>query len=60
MFELLAGKHPLWQRNEDKDSYKAKVLNFKQLAFSKRFSPMARNLLEKLCHTKPSMRYSIE
>ena len=60
MFELLNGKHPLWARHETVETYKKKVMNFQGLKYSQYFSPLARNLLEKLCHPKPSLRYTVE
>lgn len=60
MYELLKGKHPLWAKNETVESYKKKVMNFTGLRYNSRFSPMAKNLIEKLCHPKPSLRYTVD
>ena len=40
MYELIAGRHPLWTRGENKKSYKAKALKFKKLSFGKRFNTL--------------------
>ena len=56
MYELLKGKHPLWAKNETVESYKKKVMNFSGLKFNDSFSPLAKSLIEKLCHPKPSLR----
>jgi serine/threonine protein kinase len=60
MFEVIKGKHPLWAKNETVESYRKKVMNFTGLRFNSKFSPMAKNLIEKLCHPKPSLRYTVD
>ena len=60
MYELIAGKHPLWEKGEDKPIYREKVLNLRKLRFGRRFSPLTQSLIEKLCDPKPSLRYTIE
>jgi len=61
MYELISGQHPLWQKGEDKQNYREKMKNFKKLSFKgKRFSDLAINLIEKLCHPKPSARYKVD
>ena len=59
-YELIAGKHPLWEKGDDKIIYKEKALKFKQLKFGRRFNEFSQGLIEKLCHPKPSLRYTIE
>jgi serine/threonine protein kinase len=60
-YELIAGKHPLWQRGDDKNKYKNKAINFKSLKFrSSKFTQFSKGLIEKLCHPKPSLRYTVE
>jgi serine/threonine protein kinase len=34
MYELLSGKHPLWQGKEDKTQYRDKLRNLKKLDYS--------------------------
>lgn len=29
MYEMIAGKHPLWEKGEDKPTYREKLKNFK-------------------------------
>lgn len=61
MYELICGKHPLWVKGEDRLSYQDKLKKFQKLTFqSSKFSPLAINLIEKLCHQKPSARYKVE
>jgi len=59
-YELIAGKHPLWDKGDNKDSYKAKALKFKGLKYGRRFNELSRGLIEKLCDPKPSLRYTVE
>jgi serine/threonine protein kinase len=33
MYEMICGSHPLWVRGEDKNSYKEKLKNYKQLKY---------------------------
>lgn len=40
MYELIAGKHPLWEKGEDKKKYREKILNFKKLRFGRRFTEL--------------------
>ena len=37
-----------------------KALNFKKLRFGRKFSKLSQNLIEKLCHPKPSLRYTVD
>lgn len=60
MYEMISGKHPLWEKGDDKIRYKAKAINFKRLRYGKKFSKLAQNLCEKLTHPKPSLRYTVE
>ena len=54
MYEMIAGYHALWQKGEDKQQYKIKAHNFTKLRYGRRFNKLSQNLLEKLCHPKPS------
>ena len=54
MYEMIAGKHPLWEKGDDKVKYKAKAINFKKLRYGRKFNKLAKGLIEKLCHPKPS------
>ena len=60
MYELLSGKHPLWDKNKDtRVSYKEKIVNFKELNLDLPcFSDLAKSLLQKLCAHNPIHRYS--
>lgn len=60
MYELLAGKHPLWVKGDDNTSYIKKAQELKKFHFGKRFNKWSSTLLEKLCHPKASMRYTVE
>lgn len=60
MYELIAGKHPLWVRGEEKLQYKQKTIKFQKLRFGRKFTSIQQSLIEKLCHPKPSMRYTID
>jgi serine/threonine protein kinase len=70
MYELITGKHALWSKGEDKPTYKEKMKGFKGLkmddtkisryAIFLNFNRLAINLLEKLCHPKPSSRYKVD
>jgi serine/threonine protein kinase len=60
MYELISGSHPLWNKSDDNKSYKEKALNFKQLKFGKKFNKFTQGLIEKLCHPKPSLRYTVD
>ena len=40
MYELISGRHPLWERGEDKLKYKEKVLAFKKMRFGRRFNSL--------------------
>ena len=60
MYELISLRHPLWDKNQDKESYREKVLNFRKLKFSNKFSRHAKNLIQTMCHMKPSLRYSVD
>ena len=60
MYELISLRHPLWDKHSNKESYREKVLNFKKLKFGSRFTRHARNLIQTLCHAKPSCRYTVD
>lgn len=60
MYEMLKGKHALWCRNETVESYKKKVMNFEGLSYNQYFTPLACNLLDKMCNPKPSLRYTVD
>ena len=60
MYELITLRHPLWDKNSNKDSYREKVLNFKKLKFGNRFSRYAKNLIQTMCHVTPSCRYTVD
>jgi serine/threonine protein kinase len=60
MYEIIAGRHPLWEKGEDKKKYREKVLSFKELKYGKRFTELTQSLIEKLCNPKPSLRYTVE
>lgn len=60
MYELIAGKHPLWEKGEDKKKYRQNMLEFKKLRYGRRFTPLTQSLIEKLCHPKPSLRYTVD
>ena len=60
MYELLSGKHPLWSRHDDNDTYKQKLKDFTKFRFGRRFNKYSSSLLEHLCHPKASMRYTVE
>jgi len=38
MYEMISGKHPLWEKGDDKVRYKAKAINFKKLRYGRKFS----------------------
>lgn len=59
-YEIIAGRHPLWDKKDDKVSYKQKALKFKRLRYGSRFTELSQGLIEKLCHPKPSLRYTVE
>jgi len=59
-YELISGHHPLWEKNDDKTTYKEKAINFKSLKYGKRFTQFSKGLIEKLCHPKPSLRYTVD
>jgi serine/threonine protein kinase len=60
MYELIAGKHPLWEKGDNNEAYKEKALNFTKLRYGRRFNKLSQGLLEKLCHPKPSLRYTVD
>jgi hypothetical protein len=60
MYELIAGKHPLWEKGEDKRRYRVNLLEFKKLRYGRRFTQLTQSLIEKLCHPKPSLRYTVD
>ena len=60
MYELIAGKHPLWRLGDNNISYRSKAQNFEKLKFGHRFTDMTSSLIEKLCHPKASLRYTVE
>ena len=60
MYELVSGRHPVWTRGEDKQSYKKKALSLQKLRYSRRISKLQQSLIEKLCHPKPSLRYTVD
>lgn len=62
MYELLTGRHPLFIRGEDKLQYRDKLRSLNKMEFpeSTSFTPLALNLLNKLCEIKPSARYKLD
>lgn len=60
MYELISGKHPLWRNGDDNNSYREKAQNFKKLKYGRRFNKFSQSLIEKLCHPKASLRYTVE
>lgn len=61
MYELIAARHPIWTTGLDKAAYKKKALAFQKIEFSsRRFNKFSRNLIDKLCHPKPSLRYTAD
>lgn len=60
MYELINLKHPLWDKTQNKESYREKVLNFKKLKFGHRFNRFTRSLIQTMCHPKPSCRYTVD
>lgn len=60
MYELLSGKHPIWEKGDDKVKYKQKILHSQTIRFGKRFNHYTQGLIEKLCHPKPSQRYTVD
>ena len=61
MYELITGKHPLYNRGEDKQTYKDKLKNLRQLDFSdSQLSKFSIHLIQKLCEIKPSARYKLD
>jgi serine/threonine protein kinase len=38
MYELIAGKHPLWKKGDDNITYKHRATNFKGLRYGHRFN----------------------
>ena len=61
LYELIAGRHPLWTGGLDKEGYRAKALKYKEMEFhSRRFNEFSRNLIEKLCCRKPNLRYTVD
>ena len=40
MYELIAGKHPLWEKGEDKRRYRVNLLEFKKLRYGRRFTQL--------------------
>ena len=60
MYEMIAGKHPLWQKNDTNEAYRAKALNYKRWKYGRRFNKFSQGLVEKLCHPNPSLRYTVD
>ena len=60
MYELIALRHPLWDKQQNKESYREKVLNFKKLKFGNKFNRFTKSLIQTMCHPKPSCRYSVD
>lgn len=60
MFELISGQHPFYVKGENRATYLEKMKNYKQMPFNANFTPLAVNLLSKLCYSKPSARYKVE
>lgn len=60
MYELIAGKHPLWTKGDDNDVYRRKAQEFKCFKFGRKFNKWSSSLLDKLCSPKASMRYTVE
>lgn len=60
MYELIAGKHALWRSGDDNDSYRKKAQDYSSLRFGHRFNKFSQSLIEKLCHPKASLRYTVE
>jgi serine/threonine protein kinase len=63
MFELISARHPLWTGGIDKKQYREKAQGFTNKDFkfkSRRFTDLSRNLITKLCNSKPSLRYTVD
>lgn len=60
MYELLAGKHPIWDKAHDnRVTYKDKIANFTELDLDLPcFNDLSKSLLLKLCAHNPVHRYS--
>ena len=50
----------VWEKGEDKRRYRVNLLEFKKLRYGRRFTQLTQSLIEKLCHPKPSLRYTVD
>ena len=60
MYELIQLRHPMLEKDQDKESYREKVLNMQKLKFSNRFNWYAKSLIQTMCNIKPSLRYTVD
>lgn len=38
IYELIAGKHPMWEKGDDNKAYRHKALKFKGLRYGRKFN----------------------
>ena len=49
MYELIVGRHPLWESGFSKSKMELKLKEFSGFKYPKRVSPQARHLIDSLC-----------
>ncbi|CAI2382990.1 unnamed protein product [Moneuplotes crassus] len=61
LYNLISGgKHPLYQKGENKDEYKQRLKQKQKLEFDNSFSDLAKDLIKKMCAYSPVYRYNID
>ena len=59
MYQMITGQHPVWKKGDTRETYFARLERY-EFKFPKCFSPMAKDLFQRLSKSLEMERYSAE
>jgi serine/threonine protein kinase len=61
MYELLCGRHPIWEIEKDnREKYREKLKKAPRFNFDSNFSALSISFFKHMCDFRPSNRYTVE